>query len=61
MPHFMIVLLLYINLLNISWIKMSSFEEHGAFKWITFTTPWADSADDKLMTHFFIISQENRI
>ena len=33
MPHFVIVLILYINLLNFSWIKkMSIFEEYGAFK-----------------------------
>ena len=32
MSHFMIVLILYINLLNLSWIKkMSIFEEYGAF------------------------------
>ena len=32
MPHFMIVLIPYINLLNLSWIKkMSIFEEYGAF------------------------------
>ena len=31
MPHFLIVLMLYINLLNISWIKMSIFVEYGAF------------------------------
>ena len=31
MSHFMIVLILYINLLNISWIKMPIFEEYGAF------------------------------
>ena len=32
MPHFMIVLILYINLLNLSWIKkVSIFEEYGAF------------------------------
>ena len=27
----MIVLILYINLLNLSWIKISIFEEYGAF------------------------------
>ena len=33
MPHLMTVLVLYINLLNLSWIKkMSIFEEYGAFK-----------------------------
>ena len=32
MPHFMIVLILCINLLNLFWIKMSIFEEYGAFK-----------------------------
>ena len=34
MPHFMIVLKPYINLLNFSWIKkkMSIFVEYGAFK-----------------------------
>ena len=33
MPHFMIVLILYINLSNLSWIKqMSIFEEYGSFK-----------------------------
>ena len=32
-PHFMIVLILYINLLNLSMIKkMSIFEEYRAFK-----------------------------
>ena len=32
MPHFMNVLIPYINLLNLSWIKtMSIFEEYGAF------------------------------
>ena len=32
MPHFMIVLILYINILNLSWKKkMSSMEEYGAF------------------------------
>ena len=31
MPHFMIVLMLYINLLSLSWIKISIFEEYGAF------------------------------
>ena len=30
MPHFMIVLL-YTNLLNLFWIKMSIFEGYGAF------------------------------
>ena len=38
MPRFMIALILYmyINLLYLSWIKMSIFEEYGAFnhkKW----------------------------
>ena len=32
MPHFMLGLVLYINLLNFSWIKMSIFKERGAFK-----------------------------
>ena len=37
MPHFMIVLILYINLLNFSWIKKTTknclfFEEYEAFK-----------------------------
>ena len=32
MPHFIIVLILYINLLNLSWIKMSIFEEYRASK-----------------------------
>ena len=32
MPRFMIVFILYINLLNQSSIKMSIFEEYGAFK-----------------------------
>ena len=33
MPDFMIVLILYINLLNVSWIKKCPiFEEYGAFK-----------------------------
>ena len=32
MPHFMIVLIPYINLLNLSLIKMTIFEEYGAFK-----------------------------
>ena len=36
MRHFMIVLILYIDLLNLSWIKRrekkSIFEEYGAFK-----------------------------
>ena len=32
MPYFMIVFILYINLLNLSWIKKKSiFEEYGAF------------------------------
>ena len=31
MPHFMIILLLYVNLLNLSWIKNVS-EEYAAFK-----------------------------
>ena len=31
MPHFMIILIPYNNLLNLSWIKMSIFEEYGAF------------------------------
>ena len=31
MPHFMIILILYINLPNLSWIKMSSLDEYGAF------------------------------
>ena len=31
-PHFIIVLIPYINLLNISWIKMPIFEVYGAFK-----------------------------
>ena len=31
-PHFMVVLILYINLLNLSWIKKKTiFEEYGAF------------------------------
>ena len=32
MPHFMTVRILYINLLNFSWIKNAVFEEYGAFK-----------------------------
>ena len=35
MPHFMIVLILYISLLNLSWTKMSIFEEYGAFNMST--------------------------
>ena len=37
MPHVMIVLLLYmyINLLNLSWIKMSIFGEYGAVRHVT--------------------------
>ena len=31
MPHFIIVFVLYIKLLNLSWIKMSIFEEYEAF------------------------------
>ena len=31
MPYFMIVLIPYINLLNLSWIKISIFEDYGAF------------------------------
>ena len=31
MSHFTIVLILYINLLNFSWIKMSILGEYGAF------------------------------
>ena len=31
MPHFMIVLIPYINLVNLSRIKMSIFEEYEAF------------------------------
>ena len=35
MLQFMVVLLLYINLLNLSWIKMSTFEEYGTlFKFL---------------------------
>ena len=37
MPHFMIILIQYINLLNLSWIKMSIFEEYGTFKIYTCT------------------------
>ena len=37
MPHFMIIFIPYINLLNLSWIKkMSIFEEYGAFKFVLF-------------------------
>ena len=33
MPHFMVVLIPYINLLNLSWIiKCLFFEEYGALK-----------------------------
>ena len=32
MPHFMIVLIPYINLLNLSWIKNVYFFEYGAYK-----------------------------
>ena len=32
MPHFINVLILYINLLNLSGIKATVFEEYGAFK-----------------------------
>ena len=32
MPHFFIGLILYVNILNLSWITMFSFEEYGAFK-----------------------------
>ena len=32
MPHFIIVLIQYIDLLNLSWMKMSNFEEYWAFK-----------------------------
>ena len=31
MPHFMIVFILYLNLLNHSWTKNVYFEEYGAF------------------------------
>ena len=35
MPHFMFVLIPYINLLNLSWIKKKSiFDEYGAFKYL---------------------------
>ena len=30
-PRFMIVFILYINLVKLSWIKKSNFEEYGAF------------------------------
>ena len=33
MPHFMILLIPYVNLINLSWLKMSIFKEYdGAFK-----------------------------
>ena len=32
MVHFMIVSILYINLLDVSWIKMSIFEEYGVLR-----------------------------
>ena len=32
MLHFMIVSILYINLLDVSWIKMSIFKEYGALR-----------------------------
>ena len=31
MPYFMIILILCINLFNLSWIRKSLFEEYGAF------------------------------
>ena len=39
MPHFMIVSIPYINYLNLSWIKMSNFEEYGAFKALNYLHP----------------------
>ena len=36
MPHYMIILILYINLINLSWIKNVCFEEYVALK--TFTS-----------------------
>ena len=44
MPHFMIILIPYINLLNLSLIKMSVFEEYGAFKYEDNGVPSKDSA-----------------
>ena len=54
MPHFMIVLILYINLLNLSWIKNYIFEGYRAF--ISFSFSKTSILAQKLIQ----ISQENR-
>ena len=52
MPHFMILLILYINLLNLSWIKKCLFfEEYGAFK-----APITTTAQHIL--NFFLFSEK---
>ena len=48
MPHFMIVLIPYINLLNLSWIiKCLFFEEYGAIKEI-----WFGIANGQILSMF---------
>ena len=54
MPHLMAVLILYINLLNLSLIKISIFEKYGAFKVLITTT-----ADDILII-FFVFFRGNK-
>ena len=61
MPHFMILLVLYINSLNLSWIKLSVFEDYRAFNPCPaepgYTLPFANSIDsDQLDLHCLSLS-----
>ena len=65
MSHFMIVLILYINLLSLGWLKKCLFlrnMEPLSFKVSkcvqTFTNLWANSADDTLVTFFSYFFQK---
>ena len=57
MPHFMIVLTLYINLLNPSWIKMSIFVEYGAFNYEGIASP---SQSQEIQTVQFFFKKEKK-
>ena len=56
MPHFMIVIIPYVNLLNLSWIIKCLFLRN--MEPFIFITVWANSADDKLIIFLLEIGVE---
>ena len=56
MPHFMIILILYINLLNLSWIKMSIFEEYGAF--LSLSMGRLESSGNHLSVSWWVVQSD---